>query len=118
MREHTRKYEKRQDKIEQPKPPRAYDPDYEKKASKYTIDEIQKHPFWREDFSIKVCKTMDYLMCETAMKCLKEAEKQKTIYDSPQDVNCLLIENMNASFGKDVFKLNVTTESKYLKIKC
>jgi len=94
------------------------DKEYEKKVGKYSIDQIEAHPFWNKDFSIKVCKTMDYLMCETAMKFAKDAEKEKTVYCSTEEVNRLLIDKMNSGFGKDVFKLNVKTDNKYLQIKC
>ena len=86
MREHTRKYERRVDKIETPKIA-SNEKDYDKKPSKYTIEQIETHLIWREGYSIKLCKTMDYLMCESSLKFAKISEKEKTVYATVEEVN-------------------------------
>ena len=61
---------------------------------------------------------MDYFMCESTLKFCKEAEKAKTVFKNLQEVNFHLVDKMNMVFGADVFKLNVRTDKKYVKIVC
>lgn len=67
---------------------------------------------------IKSCKTMDYFICDNALKCCKEAEKAKIVFNDLREVNTHLIDRMNLAFGADVFKLNVRLDKKYVKIVC